>query len=243
MQQRPRHLEIPDPGGKAMRITRLGILAVALPLVVAGPVSGQGRIEKDHIQVVGVASASGGNCDGPIVEATVCRGWDVDLFKEGPPSKAQKAPWAVSLVLESSIVHPDGSEEPLLNISGYTTDIEFAFDSQHLRFASVRARVPMSDGSERIVNLRWDGTSTPLQVAGNNGPYNTARDIPPHFVNRCFTVNQHAHQAYRGPVELTGTIDGFDVRDIPFWNGADPIIARGNFTLNVVEHGGPSCEG
>ncbi len=231
-----------------MKPFRIAALFVALTLlssmsIATNSASAERRAETMNLKVVGVAAASGGTCtEGvPITTDTVCRGWYVLLFKEEVPRNVRHAQWGLQLGMDAGLVHPDGTDEPLFAIDGVTFDIDYTFDSKHLTFASVQAAVPMSDGTTRTVDLRWDGTSAPLQVAGNNGPFNTARDILPNYSDRCLTFNHHAHQTYRGPVPLTGTIDGTDVETIPYWGAADPFIGRGEFTSVFVRHGGQGC--
>lgn len=137
-------------------------------------------------------------------------------------------------------MHPDGSVELISEVDGIAEQVESTFDEKHLRYASVRADVLMSDGSTRSVELAWDGTNAQVRTDGNNGPFNQANGISRHYVDRCITENDHAHQTYRANVQVTGTIDGTAVEHIPFMAPFDPFLGRGQLIYVLVTHGGCS---
>jgi hypothetical protein len=97
----------------------------------------------------------------------------------------------------------------------------------------------MSDGPAVDVDLAWDMAAAPFRVAGNYGPLFEWNEVDRHFVDRCITVVQSAHQAYRYPGVLTGTVDGVDVTTL-FSPDNEPFINRGVFSLVIAPHG--ECE-
>jgi hypothetical protein len=135
-------------------------------------------------------------------------------------------------------VHPNGSVDVLEEAYGITDVFEGSFDEKHLLSANVRAAIPMSDSSTRAVDLAWDGTDAPRQVAGNNGPFNISNGFPRHYVDRCITFNRNTHQTYRANVDIVGTIDGTSVDALPYIAPFDPFISRGSFSIVFAEHGG-----
>jgi hypothetical protein len=192
-------------------------------------------------QTQGVAELLGSTCPfgdwAPIVD-TVCEDWQVLLYRESVPADRRTTAWRVGLVRDQVLVHPDGSYDVLMLASGDVPATDSAFDEIHLKFARVNAAIAMSDGTTRIVDLDWDGTASPLQTAGNDGPANLASGTPPHVSDRCFTLNLHAHQTYRSNVALAGVVDGTDVRDLPYVAPYDPFLGRGLFTITYAGHGG-----
>ncbi len=103
----------------------------------------------------------------------------------------------------------DGSKERACT-SGVGSDPQ---NERRLRFASVRASVPMADGSTADVDVTWDGSDAPLQVAGNSGTYHFNNGIDRHVVDRCFTTNNNFQQTHRAGPEVA--IDGTDVQTNP----------------------------
>jgi hypothetical protein len=203
--------------------------------------NGAPRASTGHVVVDGAAVLQASTCpfgDWLPQQDTVCEDWLSIFFKESLPQQHNRAPWGVDLFRARVIVHPDGTVDVLEEAYGVTYDLVGAFDEQHLTQANVRASIPMSDGSTRVVDLAWDGTDAPLQVAGNDGPFNVSNGFPRHLVHRCFTANTNAHQTYRANVGIVGTIDGTDVDALPYIAPFDPFISRATFTFVFVEHGG-----
>lgn len=204
-----------------------------------------GPTDTDITKVAGAARVLGSTC--PFIDevpsvTTDCTNWFVILFKEGIPAKVRTSSWVVYLDVVRFLTYPDGSVEVIHEATGATEDLEsVGFDIHHLTSASVRAKIPMSDGTQRRVDLTWDGSHAPLVVAGNYGPDSIDQGIPRHYVDRCVTFNSHSHQTYRADVRITGTIDSVDVASIPYFNNLDPYISRAVFTKVVANHGGVDC--
>ncbi len=112
---------------------------------------------------------------------TECEDWLVIFFKENAPRQHNRSPWLVDLLRARVTVHPNGSVDVLEEAYGITDVFEGSFDEKHLLRANVRAAIPMSDGTTRAVDLAWDGTDAPRQVAGNNGPFNISNGFPRHY--------------------------------------------------------------
>ena len=228
-------------------LIRLGAILVMSALVVLGGLTPAhaGNGHTFHYTVDGVAEVFGSTCPFgdwvPLVD-TVCEDWLVTLYRTTPdtPKQHNRSPWRLELIRAVALVHPDGSVDLISEVDGIAEQVESTFDEKHLRYASVRADVLMSDGSTRSVDLAWDGTNVPLRTDGNNGPYNQANGIGRHYVDRCITENNHAHQSYRANVHATGTIDGTAVEGMPFMAPFDPFLGRGHFNYVLVTHGG-SC--
>ena len=215
--------------------------AITMLLVAGAAPSSAAQAHMDHAVVDGVAEIFGSTCPfGHWVPevATECEDWLAMLFKESAPKQHNQTPWGVFLVRARALVHPDGRVDVLEDTGGVTYEVESAFDERHLTFARARASVPMSDGSVRQVDLVWDGSGVPLQVAGNTGPYHLNRGTTHHVGSRCFTANLNFQQTYRASVALTGTVDGIDVDSIPYIAPHDPFLGRGQFVgLEVVHRG------
>jgi hypothetical protein len=219
----------------------LATLVICVSTFVFGTASATGgsRAQTAHFQIDGAAVLQGSTCpfgDWTPTEDTECEDWLAVFYKESAPRQHNRAPWQLQLVRARVIVRPD-SVEMLEFAEGVTDVLEGSFDERHLLSASVRATIPMSDGSTRAVDLAWDGSSAPLQVAGNNGPFNISNGFPRHYVDRCFTFNRNTHQTYRANVDITGTIDGTDPSTLPFIAPFDPFISRGSFVLVLADHG------
>lgn len=224
--------------GAARLFAALGL--AGLVLVSAGPAASGWQAQTEHTVVDGVAEFFGSTCPfGDWVPAvdTVCEDWIAQLFKESYPKQHNRAAWGAFLVRAVSLVRADGTVDTLDEITGLTFDVKSTFDELHLAFASVSASIPMSDGSTRRIDLAWDGSGAAREVAGNNGPYNLNRGLEHHYVGRCFTWNQNAHQTYRANVAVKGTVDGTDVGTIPYQQQFDPFLGRGRFNVVSVTHG------
>lgn len=214
----------------------------ASTLVLGAPSAiGESRAFTAHFHIDGAAVLQGSTCPfgdwTPTVD-TECEDWLVVFFKESAPRQHNRSPWFVELFRARVIVHPDGTVDVVQEAYGITDAFDASFDERHLLSASVRAAIPMSDGSTRTVDLAWDGTNAPLQVAGNNGPFNISNGFFRHYVDRCVTFNRNTHQTYRANVDIVGMIDGTDVHALPYIAPFDPFISRGSFSIVVAEHGG-----
>ena len=225
---------------------RLVVLLTVVAAFIGTTHSSAGQARRFDAQIDGVAEVFGSTCpfgDWVPEEPTLCEDWMVHLFKESEPKRHNDAPWGLFVFRALSRVNPDGTVDTLWEKWGMTFDLEeSSFDERRLRFASVRASVPMSDGSTADVDVTWDGSDAPLQVAGNSGPYHFNNGIDRHVVDRCFTTNNNFQQTYRaGPeVAIAGTIDGTDVQNIPYFNFFQPFLGRGHVIHVEIVHG--SCD-
>ena len=224
----------------AVLTTTLGLQGVLLGALPAPATAG--GAETFHYTVDGVAEIAGSTCpfgDWTPSVATACEDWIALLYRTSPsPRQHNRVPWRLELTRASVVVHPGGDVDVVWEAYGIAEDVEATFDERHLRFATVRAAVPMSDGTTRNVDLAWDGSGTRLRTDGNDGPFNQANGIDRHYVDRCFTANDHAHQTYRANVAATGTIDGTSVAAMPYLARFDPFLGRGHFDVVIVRHGG-----
>lgn len=232
-------------GSRLRRRSAIVTTALGLHWVLTGALPAPataGNAETFHYTVDGVAEVVGSTCpfgDWTPSVATACEDWVALLYRTSPtPGQHNRVPWRLELIRAGVVVHPNGDVDVVWEAYGIGEDIEATFDERHLRFATVRASVPMSDGSTRHVDLAWDGSATPLRTDGNHGPFNQANDVDRHYVDRCYTMNAHAHQTYRANVAATGTIDGTAVDDFPYLAQFDPFLGRGHFNVVFVRHGG-----
>jgi hypothetical protein len=220
-------------------------VAIFCGVFVAAPQSSAGNAEHFHETVDAAAEIFGSTCpfgDWVPAEDTVCEDWIALLFRAtNEPQQHNRMPLGLELTRALSLVHPDGSVDTIAEVTGTAEGVDATFDEKHLRSASVRTWVPMSDGSTRWVDVSWDGSDSQLRTDGNNGPFNQVRGISRHHVDRCLTVNIHSHQTYRANVQASGTVDGTAVEDMPYQAPFDPFLGRGHFTVVVASHGG--CSG
>ena len=221
------------------------VAVLAVGAVVAGtgtPVAaeGQAAFGREIIDAAAVFQTS--TCPfgdwTPMVD-TECEDWFVLLYRATPDARQHnRSPLRVEYRHGRVVVHPDLTVDVLEEQHGDTADLVGSFDEIHLLGASVRATVPMDDGSRRVIDLVWDGRSSPRRTAGNDGPFNQSSGTPRHYVDRCITFNAHAHQTYRANTAITGVVDGIDVDEFPYVAPFDPFISRGRFTVVIVTHGG-----
>ena len=170
---------------------------------------------------------------------TECEDWFVLLYRATTDAKQHnRVPLRVEYRHGRVVVHPDLSVDWLEEQHGDTADLVGSFDETHLLSASVRAAVPMDDGTHRLIDLVWDGRSSPRHTDGNNGPFNQSSGTPRHYADRCVTFNAHAHQTYRANTPITGTVDGIGADEFPHVAPFDPFISRGWFSVVFVTHGG-----
>jgi hypothetical protein len=228
---------------RRLAATVIGVLALTAPVQTAH--ASPGRADTETIKVAGAAVVFASTC--PFTEELPtqtldCWDWQVTLFKEGTPAQIRSADWGVELFVAHYLLNPDGFVDVIHETDGVTFDLEsVSFDTLHLTTASVRASIPMSDGTVRLVDLTWDGSDVPRSVAGNYGPFSINNELPRHYSDQCFTFNFHSHQTYRAEVEIDGVIDGVDVDSMPYFNRFDPFISRAVFTAVEAEHGGAGC--
>jgi hypothetical protein len=217
------------------------LTSLILSLIVPATRAGASVEFAFHVRQTGVAEVFGSTCpfgDVTFTKDTHCEDWIVLYFKEGAGTDP-RPPWDLYLEHDAEIVHPDGTFDPIFHSTGEVENPEGIFDAVHLTSASVQASVPMSDGSQAEVDLTWDGTAVPIQVAGNDGPNDLAQGIAPHYVDRCITFIRLAHQMYRAHTAVSGAMFGLDPHAIPYLANFDPFLARGEFTYVLADHG--SC--
>jgi hypothetical protein len=229
---------------------RRGVLVAAVAAVASllgtGPIAqaAPGQATVLRFMTDGYAGTYFGGCDfinppGPLT----CHETHVEVFKEGvsgvPTGTAPpKTPWAV--VIDDYTVSfasggPDAVPVVLADRTGFVLDPAVTFDQQHLSFLTVDAQVPMSDGSTFDFQGDWSSISGRFQF-GNNGPSLQDFGLVRHYVDRCNTANNQAHQKYV-IANMTGTLNGVPVQSYPGL-GLD-FIAHNHFVFINVTHG--SC--
>ena len=77
----------------------------------------------------------------------------------------------------------------------------------------------------------------PFSFSGNSSPFNVSS--PGHVVTRCFTSNDNSQLQYRSGVSVSGTIDGTNVRDMPYFDQMSLFMAKGTRQIQFITHG--SC--
>ena len=105
-------------------------------------------------------------------------------------------------------------------------------DPVHLQSLSAAFAIPRNDGSTFDFSGSWTAYSA-RQRYGDDGP---AGQFPTHFGDRCFTLNDHAHQKFRF-AHMTGTLDGQPVQSYDDFAFAATIF-NNSFQLIAVPHGG-----
>lgn len=117
---------------------------------------------------------------------------------------------------------------------GYTLlpDDAASADVVHLTTASVRAQVPMSDGSSFDFAGTWAAWSDRL-VFGSTGP---ATGRARHYVDRCLTSVSLGHQKVRF-AHMTGTLNGEPVRSYTSFEDSATIF-NNDFQYVDAPHGG-----
>ena len=221
------------------RVT-VGLAAFVAALVSSvSPATAAGQASNLHVTVDGYADVFGSTCPFnklPSDDVT-CEYWILQFVKERVGSNATKPVWLAFLFRARQIVHPDGTTDGIFASSGVGEPTSSYFDEARLTKAGVTARIELDDGTWEDVNVAWDGTNAPLQFSGNASPFNVSS--PGHVVTRCFTANDNSQLQYRSGVRISGTIDGIDVRRIPYFDQMSPFMAMGNRKIQFVTHG--SC--
>jgi hypothetical protein len=83
------------------------------------------------------------------------------------------------------------------------------YDRQHLAFASVKTQIPLTDGTTADVDFHWTAISD-RSVYGNDGIALGDFGLIRHYVDKCSTQVNQAHQKFR-VAEMTGTLNGAPV--------------------------------
>jgi hypothetical protein len=244
--------EIAAATGKATMASRSRwvstILALLMSFVlVARPFPAEAtNVETFHLLVTGAAYVLESTCPWDVRPApeTECVDSFVIYFQEGHPSDehVRRQPWVLFVAETRYIFHsPDEPDTVLHERFGTLEGALGSVDTTHLMKATVADSVPMDDGSTFDVDLRWDMSGRPLNVAGTDGPI-LEEGVPwgSHVVDRCTTENWHAHQTWRDGGELSGDLDGTDVASLLFPDFYPPFVGRGVFTIAISSHG-PGC--
>jgi len=191
----------------------------------------------------GYASTYFGTCPAdPVPVGTVCRDSFLEVFREGvaidggsvaPP----KTPWSVYLFQATVTFEADGDVVESDVREGFLPVIDPAtvtYDREHLAFASVRADIPMDDGTTASVNFDWRAISDRF-VYGNDGPALQSFGFIHKFVDKCETVVNQGHQKLR-VAAMTGTLNGAPVSSYTDFPAA--YISFNHFVSIDVAHGG-----
>ena len=216
--------------------------AAVLGLVAAAVSAGSATVAR--FKVDGYAFAAFGTCpDTPDLPpaGTVCRDAFVLMAREGVavgggPVAPPKTQWYA--ILREATLTFDGTDEPT------ETDVRFgvlpvvdaaavSYDREHLGFASLRATIPMDDGTDAAVDLEWSAISERF-VYGNDGPALADFGLDRHHVDRCSTQVNQGHQKFR-LAAMTGRIDGHPVQSYVSFPSA--YISFNLFVSVDVAHG------
>ena len=218
----------------------VGLAACVAAMVSSvSPASAAGQASALHVMYGGYADVIGSTCpftNEPPLADVECDIWALQLVHERVGSNADKTAWMAFLFRARYTLHPDGTNDTLFQASGVVEATNSYFDEARLTKAGVKATIPLDDGSVEDVDVAWDGTSSPLQFSGNSSPFNVSS--PGHVVTRCFTSNDNSQLQYRSGVSASGTIDGTDVRDMPYFDQMSPFMAKGTRQIQFVTHGG-----
>jgi hypothetical protein len=195
-----------------------------------------------HLKVPAVARVFASTClelEVPPAVDTHCEDWVALYFREEEPNALRDAPWVLSVAHSAATLHPDGTETVHFDAVGFVENPIGAFDLKRYTFAQVSAAVPMSDGSVFDVHLRWNMADAPLHHGGNVSLFNVEFGIDRHYVDRCVTLINLAHQQWRAgpPGVITGSFAGVDVQSIPLASNEPFIAGRSLFTYAEVAHG------
>ena len=217
-------------------------LAASMAVLVSSvsPASAAGQASDLHVMYGGYADVIGSTCpftNEPPLADVECELWALQLVQERVGSNAGEIAWMAFLFRARYTLHPDGTNDPLFQAFGVVEATNSYFDEARLTKAGIKATIPLDDGSEEDVDVARDGTSAPLQFSGNSSPFNVSS--PGHVVTRCFTSNDNSQLQYRSGVRVSETIDGTDVRDMPYFESMSPFLAKGTRNIQFVTHG--SC--
>jgi hypothetical protein len=220
-------------------ILLITIVALAPPAQAAG----SAQATTFHLHVPAAAELLVSTCPWgdwvPEID-TVCEDSYILYFREGQAFELREQPWRLYVNRTTFIAHPDGTGTLLNEVWGLIENPQGSFDSKKYTYAQVSGTVPMSDGSEFVVDLRWNMALAELHHGGNNSLFNVVNGIDRHYNDRCLTLIQSAHQQWRvgAPGQISGSIGGVDVQSLnlaPF----EPFIAgRSVYTYVTAEHGG-----
>jgi hypothetical protein len=230
------------------RLVVVVALAVACTAYLGGSAgvapADPGQVSVQRFMTDGDAESFFGGCDFLIPPGPLsCHETHVEVFKEGvsglPSSTAPpKTPWRI-FIDDYTVTFATGGPDAVPVFSdertGLLIDPTVAFDEQHLSFLSVRAEVPMSDGSTFDFQGTWSATSDRMHF-GNDGPSLDQFGLPRQYVDSCSTVNDQAHQN-DVLANMSGELNGTPVQSYPDL-GLD-FIAHNHFIFIDVTHG--SC--
>lgn len=216
-------------------------LLALLALAMLAPAAHAGNATVTRHPVYGGAEAFFGTCPwGATVPpaGTVCHDTYVIVARTttvvGGGSVAKPTtPWII--FIETNRLVFDGSEDPHATVlrSGFLDGpgVTAAVDTVHLQTASVRAKVPMSDGTFYDFAATWQARGDRRLVFGNDGPATGAESVH----TRCLTFNALGHQKFTF-ARLTGTLNGQAVRSYTA-SDFDATIFNNRFKYIEVEHG------
>jgi hypothetical protein len=174
-------------------------LAVSL-IIVAGTPAQAESVENFHL-LTSLASLGTDTCSFEVAPApeSQCLATVVFLVRESQPNDQVRKLSLVVGVLEARYVfHSVDEPVTVLHERSGVVEAPSAFIDARLTAAAVTASVPMDDGSTYVMDLAWDMSGAPFQVAGTDGPINEP-GIPwgTRLVDDCTTGNWHAHEAWR----------------------------------------------
>jgi len=227
----------------------LGVLTVASPSVAASgsaeaapPTAGEATILRVKQPSAG-AQVAFGDCPDSVQtppEGTVCRESFVIAYREtrvidGGSNAPSQAPWIVAATTYTlTFGAPDTDPVVSDQIFGDIVDPSVASsDREHLSTATVVAQVPMSDGSTFDFRGVWTAISD-RYLYGNDGPVNADEGLPRHYVDKCTTINDNAHQKYVDAA-MSGTLNGQPVHTYSAFPSG--FIFYNHFVYVDVTHG------
>ena len=174
---------------------------------------------------------------------TVCRETYVLVFREtrvagGGSNAPSQAPWSI-FVTSYTVTFTGAAGDACCVVSdevfGFVQggQVVASSDDQRVSFLTAAASVPMSDGGTFDFRGTWTGFGD-RWVYGSNGPSNYWEGIPRHYVDRCQTINNNAHQTGRN-ASMSGTVNGAPVHSYTAFPAGD--IFYNHFVYINVTHG------
>jgi hypothetical protein len=154
---------------KAMCAALIVVVAAAAP---ASASNGAAEATHETVDVVAIMQTS--TClygDWAPTVPTECRPWIVALYRHVEQPQPRLAPFRVEVSISRVIVYPDSSVDVLVLEDAYA-DVpapDSSFDLVHLRYAHVRAAVPMSEARPATSTSHGTGAdrrSRPLATMG-----------------------------------------------------------------------------
>jgi len=219
------------------------LMITVVTLATPARAAGSARATTFHLHVPAVAELLASTCPwGEWVPETdtICEDLYILYFREGQPFELREQPWRLFVNRVNFIAHPDSTGTLLTETWGLIEDPQGSFDLKKYTYAQVSGTVPMSDGSEVVVNLTWDMALAELHHGGNNSAYNVINGIDRHYNDRCLTLIQSAHQQWRegAPGQISGSVGGVDVQSLLLPSFEPFIAGRSVYTYVTAEHGG-----